>query len=118
MPSGRNDRVAPPALPGGYVVKFLNSDAAEGWENFVRSAPGPLWTAWQVLIKNPTEPENKDRHHKMAGKALSTITIKDRTFDQWSYEVTGAGRIWFCVDEEKRTVWLKKVSFGHPKETD
>lgn len=83
----------------------------------MQSAPGPLWTAWQVLIKHPTEPESRHRHHRLHGK-LATIKVNDRTFDQWQYEPTGGGRIWFYVQEEKRTVWLREVTFGHPKATD
>jgi hypothetical protein len=34
------------------------------------------------------------------------------------HEVTGAGRIWFLIEDESRTVWLKDVSVGHPKTTE
>jgi hypothetical protein len=30
-------------------------------------------------------------------------------------EVTGAGRVWYCPDVEKRIVWLTLASIGHPK---
>lgn len=116
MASGRNDRVAPPAHPEGYVVRFLNNEAAKGWEDFVQAAPNPLWAAWQTLITTPQKPANKSRHHRLKG-LLSTLELKGNVFEQWQYEVTAGGRIWFCVDEAKRTVWLKKVSLGHPNET-
>lgn len=38
--------------------------------------------------------------------------------EQWQYEVTGSGRIWYCIDDRKKTVWLTRVSPGHPKATD
>jgi hypothetical protein len=38
--------------------------------------------------------------------------------EQWQYEVTGAGRIWFCPDDAIRVVFITKASTGHPSETD
>lgn len=28
------------------------------------------------------------------------------------------GRIWYCIDDEKKTVWLTAVHIGHPKATE
>ena len=38
--------------------------------------------------------------------------------EQWQYEVTGAGRVWYCPDRESRTVWLTDASVGHLKATE
>jgi len=38
--------------------------------------------------------------------------------EQWQYEVTGGGRIWYLVDDATRTVWLTYAGTGHPKATD
>jgi hypothetical protein len=38
--------------------------------------------------------------------------------EQWQYEVTGAGRLWYCIDDEHRTVWLTDAVTGHPKVTE
>jgi hypothetical protein len=38
--------------------------------------------------------------------------------EQWQYEVTGGGRIWYCVDDGHRTIWMTDCSVGHPKATD
>jgi len=45
---------------------------------------------------------------KVAGSAL----------EQWQYEVTGGGRIWYAIDDARRTLWLTRAGAGHPKETD
>ncbi|WP_419850240.1 hypothetical protein [Candidatus Poriferisocius sp.] len=37
---------------------------------------------------------------------------------QWQYEVTSSGRIWYCIDDDKKTVWLTAVHIGHPKATE
>jgi hypothetical protein len=34
------------------------------------------------------------------------------------HEVTGAGRLWYCIDGEHRTVWLTDAVTGHPKATE
>ncbi|CAM2878920.1 hypothetical protein SKPI104516_07615 [Skermania piniformis] len=38
--------------------------------------------------------------------------------EQWQYEITAAGRIWYLVDVDRRTLWLKAASTGHPRATD
>jgi hypothetical protein len=38
--------------------------------------------------------------------------------EQWQYEVTGAGRIWYCPDDALHVVFITKASTGHPGETD
>jgi hypothetical protein len=36
----------------------------------------------------------------------------------WQYEVTAAGRLWYCIDDQHRTVWLTDATTGHPKATE
>ncbi len=38
--------------------------------------------------------------------------------EQWQYEVTGGGRIWYLVDIERSTLWVKAATTGHPKSTE
>lgn len=38
--------------------------------------------------------------------------------EQWQYEVTGAGRLWYCIDDGQRIVWLTEATVGHPKATE
>lgn len=32
--------------------------------------------------------------------------------EQWQYEVTEGGRLWYCIDDGRRTVWLMDASPG------
>jgi hypothetical protein len=32
--------------------------------------------------------------------------------------LTGAGRIWYLVDEERHTIWVDYAGPGHPKATE
>lgn len=38
--------------------------------------------------------------------------------EQWQYEVTGGGRVWYLVDTSGRTLWLRHAGLGHPKATE
>jgi len=40
------------------------------------------------------------------------------TLKQWQYEVTGAGRIWYCPDDSLHVVFITKACTGHPGKTD
>jgi hypothetical protein len=50
--------------------------------------------------------------------SLATATVGGKALEQWQYEVTGAGRIWYCPDLERRVIHLTLVSVGHPKKTE
>lgn len=50
--------------------------------------------------------------------ALGTATWKGSEYERWQYEVTGGGRIWFFIDDERRTVWIKeRVRLRHAART-
>lgn len=38
--------------------------------------------------------------------------------EQWQYEVTSGGRIWYGIDDVKRTIWMTHAGTGHPKATE
>lgn len=48
---------------------------------------------------------------------LAEGSVGGRTLQQWQYEVTGAARIWYCVDDEAHVVWVTHAAIGHPKQT-
>lgn len=95
----------------------MTSEAAKGWESLCQVARSNTWEAWIVLTERPTAPENPLRQHKLKG-GFATREVSGRVLDQWQYEVTASGRIWYCPDPAKRIVWVVLASTGHPKETD
>ncbi|MQY22781.1 hypothetical protein NRB20_59030 [Nocardia sp. RB20] len=117
MSAKRGDRVAPPARPGHWEARFATSDAAKGWEDLCRVARSNTWEAWIVVTERPTTPENPARQHRLKD-VYGTREIGGRVLDQWHYEVTAGGRIWYCPDEERRVVWLTLASASHPKGTE
>jgi hypothetical protein len=113
----RGERVAPPPRRGEWELRFAEADAAAGWEELCRQAPGPLREAWDVLSRAPCDRTNPGRQHRLRSD-LGTRTIRGKVLEQWQYEVTGAGRIWYCVDDSLHVVFITKASTGHPSETD
>lgn len=99
------------------MVRFLNTEAAKGWEELCRSAASNMWEAWVVLTERPVSSENIDRQHRLKG-GYAHHTIDGVTFVQWQYEVTSGGRIWYCADTDQMTVWIIRAGTGHPKLTD
>lgn len=111
----RGERVAPPPGPGEWDLRFGERGSSEGWEQLCTQAPGPTLAAWTLLR---TDPRNRsERQHPLKGD-LATRSIGGRVLEQWQYEVTGAGRVWYCIDDDRRTVWLTLARVGHPGPTD
>jgi hypothetical protein len=46
------------------------------------------------------------------------LTCCDARSIVWQYEVTGGGRIWYMIDDARRTAWITYAGSGHSKATD
>jgi hypothetical protein len=113
----RGDRAAPPPRPDGYSVRFASNDAAKGWEELCRQAAPNTRAAFDAIEAEPCPSPPTSRQHPLKG-SLATDTYAGRALPQWQYEVTSGGRVWYLVDHETRTCWIKHASTGHPKKTD
>lgn len=45
-------------------------------------------------------------------------TVGGVEHEQWQHEVTGGGRIWYCIDDDHRILHLTYAVTGHPAHTD
>lgn len=117
MTSKRKDRVAPPPGPNERELRYATNDAAKGWEELGRQVPHNLSRVWLALRTDPRPQPATTRQHPLKGK-LGTGTFEGREMPQWQYEVTGGGRIWYLIDDERHTVWIQTASTGHPKATE
>ncbi|SNQ50998.1 conserved hypothetical protein [Frankia canadensis] len=113
----RGDRAAPPPADGEYDIRFASNDAAGGWEHLARQAPRNLRHAYDAIRSSPRARDNPDRQHRLKGR-LGSATFKGQSVEQWQYEVTAAGRIWYLIDDANRTAWVIHAGTGHPKATD
>lgn len=111
----RRERVAPPAAPDAWEFRFATNDAAKGWDQICASAPANARRAWERIT---AEPRRRDeRQHPLKG-SLGSRAVEGTAMEQWQFEVTGAGRVWFCIDDTRRTVWMTECSVGHPRSTE
>jgi len=111
----RRERVAPPPAPSGWDIRYATSEAIKGWEKVCAAAPANARVAWERITTDTRR--HNDRQHPLKG-ALGTCVVKGETFDQWQYEVTAGGRLWYGIDDTRRIVWLTVASTSHPKATD
>jgi hypothetical protein len=112
----RGDRVAPPAGSGEWELRFATSEAAKGGEVLCQQVAANTITAWHELRTRPDHPVSTSRHHQLKGR-LATAAHRGVDMAQWQYEVTSGGRIWYLVDTDNRTLWLRHAGAGHPKDT-
>jgi hypothetical protein len=117
MSPRRGERAAPPPGRDQWDVRFASNDAAKGWEELCRRAPGTMNAAWQTMRANPIPRVATDRHHRLK-YSLATGAIRGRSCAHWQIEVTGAGRIWYLADIEAHTVCIDYAGPAHPKTTD
>lgn len=94
---------------------FATGDAVDGWEQLGRQAPGPTEDCWQQLR---TDPLRRDKRQHPLRDKLGHRIVGERELEQWQYEVTGAGRVWYCPDLIQRIVWMTGAFVGHPKATE
>ena len=111
----RRERAAPPPKAGGWDLRYATSDAVSGWEKVCAAASGKARVAWERITTDPRQ--RSDRQHPLKG-SLGTRLVNGQTLEQWQYEVTSGGRLWYCIDDKHNTVWLTDATPGHPKATE
>lgn len=87
----------------------------EGWEQICSAASANARVAWETLTEDPRT--RTERQHRLRGD-LGSRDVSGQTMEQWQYEVTSGGRLWYCIDDDRRTVWLMDAMVGHPKATE
>jgi len=117
MPPKRGDRVSPPPAEGHWELRFADNTAARGWETLASQVPANVRKAWDALSADPRCAENPRRQHRLR-HALGQVVVSGKEMEQWQYEVTGGGRIWYGIDDQRRIVWLTAAAPGHPKRTE
>jgi hypothetical protein len=114
----RGDRAAPPARAGEWTIIFADNAAASGWEDLFTAAPGNTLRAWEHLSRDPRNRRANPGRVGPLQHELGKRKIAGRELEQWQYEVTAGGRIWYCPDDEQKVVHLTYASTRHPKQTD
>ncbi|WP_225858059.1 hypothetical protein [Rhodococcus wratislaviensis] len=94
-----------------------NERCGKGWDELCRQAPANTLVAYEKMRRRAVAQESTTRHPQLKGK-LATGVHNGVEMEQWQYEVTSGGRVWYVVDVEHRTLWLKLAGTGHPKQTE
>lgn len=110
--SGRGE---PIPRPRPWLVRAADRQAYQGWQRLLTVAPDNLDRAWVALTSDPRHIDQ--RQHPLKG-ALGVLKVAGAALEQWQYEVTGGGRIWYAIDDDSRTLWITRAGTGHPKQTD
>jgi hypothetical protein len=113
---GQTQRARRPSpAPEGWDFRFATNDAAKGWEQLCAAAPANSRRAWDRITRDPREHDS--RQHRLKG-SLGSRAMDGVELEQWQHEVTGAGRLWYCIDDIRRIVWMTACSVGHPRVTE
>jgi hypothetical protein len=86
-----------------------------GWDELLRQVPEAADRAWVSITGDPRWTDS--RQHRLKGN-LSVVTVGDRCMEQWQFEVTAGGRIWYGIDDPTRTLWITQAGTAHPRQTD
>lgn len=107
--------MARPPRKEEWALFFGDNSAAKGWEVLCQQAREATGDAYDILIQNPRQVSK--RQHRLKG-GLGSRFVAGMDLEQWQYEVTGGGRIWYCVDDDNKRVILTYASTKHPKSTE
>jgi hypothetical protein len=84
----------------------------------MHEAPDLMAAVGSRLRERPLDrSDNPGRTHRLR-PPLDTKRIGDRLLPQWQYEISAAGRVFYCPDAAAWVVWVTRVDLGHPRETD
>lgn len=116
MTSKRGSQALRPRKPGEWLVRHASREAADGWTNLCAQQPGTMASLYDRLVTDPRHVDNHVRQGPLRGD-LGRVSINGTTLEQWQYEISGGGRVWYAVQDSDRMVWITKASARHPNET-
>ena len=101
--------------PHPWTVRAADLSAAKGWETLVAHQPEAADRAWVAITRDPRHRD--DRQHPLRG-SLGSVVVAGHELEQWEFEVLGAARLRYGIDDQARVLWVTHAGIGHPKDTD
>lgn len=119
MSPERGKQVALPASDSDslWELRFATNEAAKGWDELCRQAPANTLVAYEEMRRREVEQVPTTRHHRLEGTLESGVR-NGSEMEQWQYEVTADRRIWYLMDVERRTLWLRYAGTAHPEKME
>jgi hypothetical protein len=105
-----------PAQHHEWTIRYASREVAEGWENLCAQQPGIMAGLYDRLTQNPRHSDNRTRQSQLHSH-LRVTTVNGELLEQWQYEVSGGGRVWYAINDATRVAWITKASARHPNET-
>jgi hypothetical protein len=87
----------------------------KNWELACNDLAENAGRAYDWLTEHP---RRYDQRNKRLKGELATGMHHGRELERWQYELTGAARIWYLIDDRAHTVWIQAVYLHHPKQTE
>lgn len=109
----RGQQVPPPPAQGEWDLRYATKESL-AFAEMARQFPGNCAEAKARLKIAPTT--RSDVQKRLRG-SLGKRTIGGVEMDQWQYDISSGARLWYCVDPDKRIVWLTLAGTGHPRAT-
>lgn len=103
--------------PHEWTLRPASKAAQRQWEAAKAAEPELLAGVRERLRTRPLDrSDNPARIHRLKPPFHEHV-VGDAKLPQWQYEISAAGRIWFCPDPTTHTIWVTRVSLQPPKET-
>lgn len=109
----RGDEVPPPAAGDEWTIRYATKEAL-AFEELARQFPGNCEEA-KARLKHA--PDERREGQKPLKGVLASRLIGGADLPQWQYDISSSARLWYCVDDVARIVWLTLASAAHPKAT-
>jgi hypothetical protein len=101
--------------PKPWTVRAADLAAGKGWDALVAQRPEAADRTWVAMTSEPRRVDG--RQHRLKG-SLGSVAVGGKTSEQWQYEATAGGRVWYAIDDDTRTLWVTEAGPGHPKKTE
>ncbi|MQY30699.1 hypothetical protein [Nocardia aurantia] len=86
--------------PKPWRVLPHSTEAARGWAELERQALDALDRAWVDLTAEPRSVRNPARQHRLKAM-LGSVKVGSVELEQWQYEVTSSGRLWYAIADRE-----------------
>lgn len=110
----RGDELPPPAEGDEYTLKYATKEAL----SFPELEKQYAGTCADMKRELKTEPGKRTALKKPLKGTLGERVIGGRTLPQWQYDIASGARVWYCIDNAEKVVWLTLASSGHPRATE